>query len=196
MKISLEMGPESIRTIAELSAAGTNIALACSAGIAKGVKLAANRVITEHLMGQDLKPRSRNLTRAVDGWMEQQLDGVVGVREKSAVDAYKWLLGAEQKTITPKQASFLCIPIGAGLTAAGVARYASPRDRPDGFFFKGKSGGLFFGIKTGKTDRSIKPLFILKKSVVVTGSGALLAGVLDSVDDITQSITDEIDKKV
>lgn len=196
MKISLEMDSASLKTIAELSAAGTNIALACSAGIAKGVKLAAGRVINEHLTGQDLQTRSGSLKRAVDGWMEQPLDGVVGVRDKSAVDIYKWILGTEQKTITPKNASFLCIPIGAGLTAAGVARFSSPRDVPGGFFFKGKSGGLFFGKKFGKTDRSIKPLFILKKSVVVTGSGALLAGVLDSVDDIAQSITDEIDRKI
>lgn len=196
MKISLEMDSGSLRTIAEISAAGTNIVLACSSGLAKGVKGAANKVISEHMEGQDLATRSGNLKRAVDGWMEQPLDGVVGVRPNSAVDAYKWILGTESKTITPKQASFLCIPIGEGLTAAGVAKYASPRNVPNGFFFKGRGGGLFFGIKTGKTDRSIKALFILKKSVFVGGSGALLAGVLDSVDDITKSITDEIDKKI
>ncbi len=196
MKISLEMDSGSLRTIAEISAAGTNIVLAVSTGLAKGVKVAANKVISEHLTGQDLQTRSHNLKNAVDGWMEAPFDGVVGVREKSAVDKYKWILGTEQKTITPKNAAFLCIPIGEGLTGAGVAKYSSPRQVPDGFFFKGKSGGLFFGIKTGKTDRSIKPLFILKKSVVVTGSGALLAGVLDSVDDITQSINDEIDRKI
>jgi len=196
MKIYLEMGSEFNRTIAELSASGTNIVLACSEGLAEGVKFAANKVVNEHLIGQDLQTRTGNLKRAVDGWLEAPLDGIVGVREKSAVDAYKWLLGTEQKTITPKNAAFLCIPIGAGLTAAGVARYASPRQVPNGFFFKGKSGGLFFGIKTGKTDRSIKALFILKKSVTVTGSGALLAGVLDSVDNITQSISDKIGNKI
>ncbi len=195
MKFFIEMGPETGKVIAELGAMGNNIAGAVSEGIAEGVKFASGKVVSEHLTGQDLQRRTSNLSRAVDGWMEAPLDGVIGVREGSAVDAYKWLLGTEQKTITAKK-SFLAIPFGAGLTAAGVARYPSPRDVPDGFFFKGKSGGLFFGIKTGKTDRSIKALFILKRYVTVIGSGALLAGVLDSVDGITERINEKIDRKI
>jgi len=117
------------------------------------------------------------------------------VRDNSAVDRYKWILVTEQKTIRPKRAKFLAIPIAEGLTAAGVARFASPRDVPDGFFFTGKSGELFFGRKRGKRGK-VRTLFVLKKAVTITGSGALLAGVFESADDITESIANEIDRRI
>lgn len=195
MKLSIELGPDAKKIISEVGAMGKSIAEAVSSGLSKGVKLASGKVVTEHLSGQDLATRTGNLKRAVDGWMEAAFDGVVGVRESAAVDKYKYLLGTEQVTITPKKGKYLAIPIGAGLTASGVARYSSPRQVPDGFFFTSKMGGLFFGKKFGKTDKSIKALFTFKKSVVVTGSGALAAGVLDSVDDITKEIGSEIDRR-
>jgi len=142
-----------------------------------------------------LQTRTGHMSEAVDGWMDAPLDGVIGVREGAAVDRYKWLLGTEQKTIVPKSSKFLAIPIGEGLTSTGVARYASPRNVEGAFILKSKTGGLFIAKKFGKTNRSIKPLFILKKSVVVTGSGALIAGVLDSVDGITKEISSEIDRR-
>jgi len=191
MMIQLQMGAGFEKTVAELGSMGDAIRRACSVGLKKGVKLAAGKVVSEHLSGQDLKRRSGRLAEAVDGWMAGELEGVVGVQEHSGAEAYKWILGTEQKTITPKKAKFLTIPIGENLTQAGVARYSSPRDVPDGFFFTGKSGGLFFGTKRGKRGK-VRPLFVLKKSVTVTGSGALAAGVLDSADDITEAMTDEI----
>lgn len=195
MKLSIEMGSGFNRTITELGSMGTAVLEACSAGIAKGVKLAATKVVSEHLTGQDLASRTGNLKRAVDGWMAAPLDGVVGVRENSAVDKYKWLLGTEQITIKPRKSKFLAIPIGEGLTSAGVAKYASPRQVPEGFFFKGKSGGLFFGIKRGKRGK-VRALFVFKKQVTITGSGALLAGVLDSADNIAKTMTAEISRRI
>lgn len=38
--------------------------------------------------------------------------------------------GDPPTTITPKRGKFLAIPVGAGLTRAGVARFRSPRDLP------------------------------------------------------------------
>ena len=194
MMIELKMGPEYEKTMRELGEMGVNLQKAVNAGLNKGTKLAATRVATEHLTGQDLAARSGNLRRAVDGWMAGDLDGVVGVRESAAVKKYKWILGTDQMTITPKNSKFLAIPIADGLTPSGVARYASPRDVESGFFFKGKSGGLFFGKRRGKTDRSkLLMFFTFKKSVTVTGSGSLAAGVLDSVDDITEAIGNEME---
>ncbi|MFA5252840.1 MAG: hypothetical protein WC454_09700, partial [Phycisphaerae bacterium] len=191
MKIQIELGSGFNKVVSDLKAAGGKIKDACSRGLAKGVKFASNKVISEHLTGQDLATRSGNLKRAVDGWMAGELDGVVGVHDQSAVDKYKWLLGTEQYTITPKKSKFLAIPIAEGLTPSGVARYGSPREVNDGFFFKGKSGGLFFGVQSGKTKRSkINVLFTFVKSVTITGSGALAAGVLESADNITESISD------
>jgi len=196
MRLSIEMGKDFGRTVAQLSAMGQDIIEGCSAGLAKGVKVAAANVVRNHLSGQSLKTRSGHLKRAVDGWIEAPLDGVVGVHENSAVDRYKYLLGDESVTIKPKKGKFLAIPIGEGLTPSGVPRYSSPRDVQDGFFFKSRSGQLMFGHRKGKTNRArIRPLFVFKKQVTVKGSGALLAGVLDSADEIAEVMTDEISRR-
>jgi len=68
------------------------------------------------------------------------LEGIVGVRPNSAVEKYKWLLSDESKTITPKRGKFLAIPIAENLTGAGVARFSSPRQVPDGFLLKQRAG--------------------------------------------------------
>jgi len=193
MMIQLEMGPNFQRVVSGLSSMGQAIFEACSEGLAKGVKLAAGKVASDYLSGQALKRRTGRLARSVDGWMEGPLDGVVGVSEDSGVEDYKWLLGDEQKTITPKKAKFLAIPIGEGLTASGVPRFASPRQVPDGFFVSTK-GRLLFGTKRGKRGK-FRPLFTLVKSVLVQGSGALYDGVMDSLDDIGDAMETEIDKK-
>jgi len=118
----------------------------------------------------------------------------VGVRENSAVDKYKWLLGDEQMTIRPKRAKFLTIPIGENLTSTGAARYSSPRQRPDGFFIE-SNGQLLFGYKNGKRGR-FRPLFVLVKSVFVQGTGALADGVLANVDTIAAEIEKSLDKNI
>lgn len=186
------MGPNFPKTVADLGSMGVAVLKAAGTGLAKGAVDAATTVVTEYISGQSLKKRTGGLARAVDGWMEGPLEAVVGVRKASAVDKYKWLLGDEQKTIVPKRAKFLAIPIGEGLTGAGVARYSSPRQRPDGFFVK-TGGKLLFGYKRGKRGK-FRALFTLVKSVLVQGSGALYDGVEDSLDDITGSMQKEIDK--
>lgn len=195
MKIIIELGSGFNKVVADLKGAGAKLKRACYYGLSKAVTFAAGKVISEHISGQDLDTRTGNLKRAVSGWMAGELDGVVGVQANSAVDKYKWLLGTEQKTITPQNGKFLAIPIAEGLTPSGVPRYTSPRQVTDGFFFKGKSGGLFFGERSGKTERSkINTLFTLVKSVTITGSGALPAGVLESADTMTNILSDEIDQ--
>jgi len=188
----MDMGPNFPKTVADLGSMGVAVLKAAGTGLAKGAVDAATTVVTEYISGQSLKKRTGGLARAVDGWMEGPLEAVVGVRKASAVDKYKWLLGDEQKTIVPKRAKFLAIPIGEGLTGAGVARYSSPRQRPDGFFVK-TGGKLLFGYKRGKRGK-FRALFTLVKSVLVQGSGALYDGVEDSLDDITGSMQKEIDK--
>lgn len=192
--LHLEMGPNFKQVIAELGSTGQAVIDACSEGLKKGVKFAAGKVASDYLSGQSLKRRTGQLARAVDGWMISDSEAVVGVRPNSAVEKYKWLLGDEQKTITPKRAKFLTIPIGENLTGAGVARFSSPRQVPDGFFVKTK-GRLLFGYKRGKRGK-FRALFVLVKSVFVQGSGALYDGVTDSLDDITKQMETEIGKKI
>lgn len=192
MMISLEMGPDFNSTVEKLSSMGRAVLDACSTGLEKGANVAASNVVTDYLSGQSLKRRTGMLARNVAGWMGGKLHAIIGVRANSTVDAYKWLLGDEDKTIVPKKSKFLAIPIGEGLTSAGVARFSSPRQVPDGFFVRTK-GRLLFGYKKGKKGK-FRPLFTLVKSVFVQGTGALYDGVLDSVDDIKDSMEAEIGK--
>jgi len=196
MMIRIEMGPGFDAVVADLSATGRRIVAAASRGLTKGAAIAAGNVVKNYLAGQALKMRTGQLAKYVGSWSPSALEAVVGVADKTPVDKYKWLLGDESKTIRPKSAKFLAIPIGENLTNAGVARFESPRDVEGGFFVRTK-GRLLFGYKKGKTSRAkFRPLFTLVKSVFVQGSGALYDGVSESVDEVTASMQAEIDKEV
>ena len=99
----------------------------------------------------------------------------------------------EQKTIVPKKSKFLAIPIGENLTGAGILRFTSPRQVSGGFFIKSKTGSLLFGYKRGKRGK-FRALFVLVKSVLVQGSGALYDGVTESLDDISSAREKRIDR--
>lgn len=198
MMLLLEMGPNFQRTVSELGGMGQAIVDACSEGMAKGAEVAAGKVVSEFLSGQYLKRRTSRLAGAVEGWMVGPLEAVVGVRPNSAVEKYKWLLGDEPiPPITPKKGKFLAIPIGEALTGAGTLKgeYSGGlRSITDGFFVKTKTGRLLFGIKQGKRGK-FRPLFTLVKSVLVQPTGALYDGVMDSLDDISEQMENEIAKK-
>ncbi|HUT12913.1 MAG TPA: hypothetical protein VMY42_20625 [Thermoguttaceae bacterium] len=53
----------------------------------------------------------------------------------------------------PVKGQFLTIPIADNVGARGNPKYDSPREVPDGFFFRSKRGGLFFGRDLGKTKK-------------------------------------------
>ena len=74
MMLELSMGRGYERTISELGSMGDTIRAACTEGLKKGVKLAAGKVVTEHLSGQDIKRRTGRLAEAVDGWMGGELE--------------------------------------------------------------------------------------------------------------------------
>lgn len=191
MQITIDMGPDFPQTVAELGAMGNAVLSACNEGLAEGAQYAATNVVQNFLTGQYLKARSGQLRIAVQGWLDKPFDAIVGVRPHSKVDRYKWLLGEEDiGPITPKRAKFLTIPIGENLTAAGVARFSSPRQVPEGFFVR-TGGKLLFGFKHGKKGK-FRPLFVLVKSVYVQPTGALIDGVLDSEDKIVGLIESKV----
>ena len=107
--------------------------------------------------------RSGNLRR---DWVTTVEETAVGpalrVRSHGLGNAYAGLM-ERGGIVTPKKARNLTIPLPANLTASGVVRM-SARDVIDrGGFIK---GGVIYA-KTGKTDRSIKGMFVLKRSVYV-----------------------------
>lgn len=190
MLITLELTPETKLRMSEMSRMGQRIRAAVRSGLKVGTRQAAAYIAEEKLTGQSLKSRTGFLRKAVQAWMEADDLAIVGVRPNSAVEQYKWLLGGETKTIRPKHGRYLVIPIGDNLTAAGVARYRSPREVTDGFFLRSK-GQLLFGRKNGNRGR-FRPLFALVTSVTVKGSDALAKGVLESRDDIVVAINTEL----
>jgi hypothetical protein len=197
MMIQIEMGSGFAQTILELKNTGPAVVDACSRGLGKAVVYTAAYIVQNYLSGQALKTRSHLLKENLQGWMEAPLDGVIGVHPNQGVDKYKWLLGDESKTIFPTKGKFLAIPIGEALTGAGVLKGAYSgglRSITEGFFVSTK-GRLLFGYKVGKKGK-FRALFTLVKSVFIQGSGALLDGVLESQDEMTDILQEEIDKVV
>jgi hypothetical protein len=190
--VTIELGAGFQEAMKEIGGMGAAISKAASEGLRDAVTVVApGNVITNFLQGQYLKARSGNLRRQVKGWMEGELNGAVGVKSPSPVDAYSWLLTDESKTITPKRGKYLAIPIGENLTPAGLPRFASPRMVPDGFFVR-SHGRLLFGYKVGKKGK-FRPLFTLVTSVEIHGTGGLYDGVLDSTDNMTAAMQSRID---
>jgi hypothetical protein len=192
VKLVIEMSPGFHKTVSELDSMGQAVVAARSKGMEEGGRLAAVNVTENYLSGQYLKRRTSRLAGALGSWMAGELHAVVGVPERSGVDAYKYLLGDEAKTITPKKAKFLTIPIGEALTASGVSRFSSPRQVPEGFFVR-TGGRLLYGYKKGKRGR-FRPLFVLVKSVTVQGTGALADGVAESIPDIANQMQSRVDE--
>jgi hypothetical protein len=195
MLIQLQLGPETQETIRSLGDMGRSVAAAVDAGLKLGVEVAAGTVKENYLSGQALRRRTGNLARSIQGVVTGPGEGMIGVPAGTAVDKYQWLLGDEQKTITPTRGQYLAIPIGENLTGAGVARYTSPRQVEGGFFIKTKTGRLLFGYQRGKKGK-FRPLFTLVTSVLVQGSGALYDGVMESLDDMTAAIQQSVDKAI
>lgn len=193
--ISLQLGPETQQTIRTLGEMGRSVAAAVDEGLGNGAHVAAGNVSKNYLKGQALKHRTGRLSAAVQGILTGPGEATIGVPAGTAVERYRWLLGDEQKTITPTKGQFLAIPIGENLTGAGVARYSSPRQVEGGFFIKTKTGRLLFGYKNGKKGK-FRPLFTLVKSVLVQGSGALFDGVEESIPDMTTAIQQSIDRSI
>lgn len=208
MQIVLELSENTKQTIRQMADDGKNLAGAVSRGLHQGVIGAATNVSRNFLSGQSLKMRRGNLAKAVTGFMAGEYDGVVGVNpdspEAGIVSKYQWLLGDETKVIKAKKpGGMLAIPIGKdmggyALTGAGNLKdeyggSGSLRDRlPNAFVIK-SNGRLLLGIQPTKRSK-FKPLFVLVPSVTVMGSGALYDGVSDSLDNITESINNEIEK--
>ncbi|HOQ06045.1 MAG TPA: hypothetical protein PKY88_12625 [Anaerohalosphaeraceae bacterium] len=189
MRVLLELGPEFRAAVSGTHRSAQHLARAASGGLRRAAQETASYIADHYLTGRVLRRRTGNLARALAGWMLSDLEAAVGVRPFSGVDAYAWLLTDEVKTIRPRTARLLAVPIGENLTAAGVPRFRSPREVPNGFFFRSAAGNLLFGYRLGKTERArIRPLFALVPEVTVFGSGALYDGVLDRVDAITDTV--------
>lgn len=142
-----------------------------------------------------IQMRSRMLRNAVTFALDRSnFRGWYGLPDGAGVIKYGWLLTDEKKTIVPKNANHLWIPIADNLTASGVTRM-TPREAmnvrgPRGGrairIFTSKKGNLVAmlpkntgkGRKTHargerKGQRKMSLLFVLKDRVEVQGRGVL-----------------------
>lgn len=137
------------------------------------------RRLTTHSPGKSVQQRTGTLGRAlsqeVTGDRLDRLRGriyfdathiTVGTIGGSPNTTYAHTLefGA---TIVPKRAKWLTIPVGEGLTPAGVARYRSIADAPEGFFFRPDEDtleGLFYVREVGTR---LEFLYSLRKKVTI-----------------------------
>jgi hypothetical protein len=200
MQITMQMGPEFQATVQRLGKMGAALIAAADKGMQAGGKITAGRISRDYLSGQALKRRTGLLAKTVDTWPgENMLETVVCVPANSPVCKYAWLLSDETKTITPKRGKSLAIPAGEGLTPAGVARWSGPREASaqlgsDRTFFIRKNGQLLFGYKRGNIGGKgkFRLLFVLTRSVMIQGTGALADGVLENLDTISAEMEHEI----
>jgi len=173
VKITLKMGRHYHEFDKALRQAPHKVADAIEDGKDEALLNAAGAVSVAVQHGDfGLQSRTGTLARSIHSYgdNENRFYGFVGVGRQQNVDSYAWQLTDQTKTITAQSGRFLSIPTAANKTGAGVARYTSPRQVPDGFFFKSKRGGLFFGVDKGG---QVEALFSLVPSVTIHGSGAL-----------------------
>jgi hypothetical protein len=201
VNVTLELGPEFQQTLASMNALGRNLGAATSRGLGKAVEFGADHVVKYQLMGQVLNPRTRLLSKAVGGWKEGDYQGVIGVREGSAVDHYKYLLGdGPDFQIKPKPGHrLLSIPMGDAMSGAGVLKdeYSGGLRSIDDGFFKLIGGRLFFVKQRGKTERSkLLILFRMVPYVTARPTGALANGTLIAADGMTDIVQTEIAKEL
>ena len=130
------------------------------------------RSLRAKLSGEDRKRRTGNLARSVTNTdPTRRPDGVWEGRfgyGRGPSARYARIL-EEGGTITPKNAKVLSIPIGEGLTATGRARYASPRQVPDGFWLSRPGLPPLFLRSVGKAGAvsRIELLFVGVKKVTI-----------------------------
>jgi hypothetical protein len=166
---------------------------AVDAGLGEAAEDTASHIARTRLSGSDLKARTGMLRREIAGWMLGSGAAVVGVPDSSPARDYAWLLGSQTKTITPKNAKRLAIPLAAALTASGVPRYPEGPRSVKGLFYMRTAGGTELLVRSkGKRGR-IEALFVLKKSVTIEASGALPEGVKERRPQIKESIQRKLD---
>lgn len=178
------------------------LADALARGLLAALDLGASAV-TMAAQEAGIQQRTGALLRSIGFWPDprNELAGYIGVPEESPAARYAYLLSDAVKAITPVRGEYLAIPVGAGLTPAGVPRYGSPRD-VDGLVFKpgGEApaawaeGDIFHGLVAGvMTGQDFTPLFALVRGVTVQGFNVLEPAVQGAVPEMTAAVQREVD---
>jgi hypothetical protein len=176
------LAPYRLVRVRRLGDAAAELRAAASGGLRAALRKA---LLAPALEGEGLakgnattspKVRSGVLRRSIQGSVELEAEGVKlalsAGREGSPSERYADVqeLG---ETIKPRKGRFLAIPVGAALTASGVARFRSPRDVGDLRFQPIRGGAMGLLVRDhagrGKSGRGARSevLFVLVRSVRV-----------------------------
>jgi len=88
-------------------------------------------------------------------------------------------------TVRPTRAKYLSIPVGPALTAAGVSKYASPRQVPGLHFVQSLKGQPLLADQEGTV------WFVLKKSVTIKAKHFLRDGLRAAITNSLQPAFDQ-----
>lgn len=129
--------------------------------------------LRRRLTGEDRKRRSGDLTRSITAAEPLRRPG--GVWEGrfgygSGPSARYARILEDGGTITPKNAKVLSIPILAGLTGTGRARYESPKEVEGGFWITRAGLPPLFAVQRGgKNSQRLDILFVGAQRSVIKG---------------------------
>lgn len=166
------------------------------------VERAAGRKFTGYQGGRSdssvIQRRTGALRKSLNSAVHSTAAGYearVGYR-RGAVDKYAALV-ERGGTVTAK-GKVLAIPIGANLTAAGVAKYKSPRDVEDGFWLSrpGRPPVFLRSISKGGKVNRLELLFVGKRSVTVRPRNVLSRSLTEQQPQVVQAFRDEIAKAI
>ncbi len=156
--LEARLGALAERALAEALAGGLAEAGACLVG-----RIVANAE------ADGIRSRTGHLLGSVGLWSEpgavDALEVFVGVPADSPAARYAYLLTDEDVHVLPRGHEYLAIPTGENLTAAGVARYDSPRQLDD-LVFRGLTAGVMVG-------EEYRPYFALATDVWIFGRGSM-----------------------
>ena len=152
----------------------------------------ANNIKSQFLSGSPLHVRSGTLRGGINvGPIEESADEIRGPVGTNTIYAAIQNYGG---TITPKNSTYLTIPLDAALTPAGVMRWSAREiiSSPG----QGGYTGTFFrnGVLFGKTAGGIEPLFALKTSVTIPARPYMEPGLESVRGDFNAGMTDALER--
>lgn len=177
--------------------AGQRLIDALAGGIVEAGEYGAGEVQLQ-ARSRGIESRTGSLMQSI-GSFGLNTDGdvsiMVGVPDDSPAAKYAYLLTDDTVTIEPVSGKWLMIPIGPNLTGAGVPRYGSPRDMPDGHFLRTKGRGgrdqLFYGIT--EYDGNFVAFFVGTKRVTVEGRDVIEPALDVALPVMTATVQDSLD---
>ena len=144
-----------------------------------------------------LEVRTGRLRSSIRGTADKDaLVGILSAGERNKAEVKYARVQEKGGTIVPTRGQFLAVPTALAKTAAGVSRFASPRDVPGLVFHRSKKGGLMLGewILTGRGKSkkpTFEPWFWLVRSVYLRPRRYLLAGFVTAEVELRERIAND-----